>query len=493
MAVAPDGSRVYVGNAYSSNISVIDTADRTVSTVATDGGVWDIALSPDGAQLFTALLLSGLDRISTNDLQVHRIATPACPAYLAMTRDGKRLYVGYQCGGPGGTRGHDAIGIFNPSSGTFDTPITGLAMVGSPLSPSPDGAQLWASAGDACSGVQYDHRDCLQAHVGIVDVINAGDHGLLKQIVVSAKNAKLERISFFPDGGHVLVGGTENLLVVDATRMSVIASLPFRGSGSVVFANANRQAFIPLWEKNAVVVEDLASPACSPPGDRLTGSWPGDGVANDASGFADAEVNGGVTYAPGRVGQAFSLDGQTGAVAMAYDSHNHPGWPSTSSVALWVKFRDDGKSGAFARDIPVFDQTTGDHDTLRRWQLFKTSGNRFALCLIDTDGRGCEVGRPTRLESSTIVRPDTWYHLAAVDALNGDIALFVDGIRESSRSTAIHPPGPGSRLVLGSDAARGVFLNGLIDEVFLYQRALTDAEVASLFHMPACLSTARNP
>ena len=55
VAVSPDGSRVYVANAGSSTVSVIDTATNTVTaTIAV--GLWryGVAVTPDGSKVYVA-------------------------------------------------------------------------------------------------------------------------------------------------------------------------------------------------------------------------------------------------------------------------------------------------------------------------------------------------------------------------------------------------------------------------------------------------------
>jgi YVTN family beta-propeller protein len=49
VAVTPDGTHAYVANAFSKNVSVIDTASNTVvATVAVGTGPDGVAITPDG-------------------------------------------------------------------------------------------------------------------------------------------------------------------------------------------------------------------------------------------------------------------------------------------------------------------------------------------------------------------------------------------------------------------------------------------------------------
>jgi len=56
IAVAPDGTRVYVANNTSNTVSVLNTATNTVTaTAALGGSPWGLAVTPDGARVYVAL------------------------------------------------------------------------------------------------------------------------------------------------------------------------------------------------------------------------------------------------------------------------------------------------------------------------------------------------------------------------------------------------------------------------------------------------------
>lgn len=98
LAVTPDGSTVYVGNYYSSTISVIDTATNTVSTtiaVGSRGGPLDIAITPDGSTIFLRSLNPKISVISTATNSVVNMISPG-PSFatgLAISPNGKKLFV----------------------------------------------------------------------------------------------------------------------------------------------------------------------------------------------------------------------------------------------------------------------------------------------------------------------------------------------------------------------------------------------------------------
>lgn len=56
------------------------------------------------------------------------------------------------------------------------------------------------------------------------------------------------------------------------------------------------------------IVETVNDPSCIAPPAGIVSWWPAEGDALDVGGLNDASLRNGSTYAPGKVGQAFSLD-----------------------------------------------------------------------------------------------------------------------------------------------------------------------------------------
>ncbi len=72
VAVSPDGTRVYVANEFNHSVSVIDTAANNVIATVTDVGSypWGVAVSPDGTKVYVVNedgTVSVIDK-ATNDV-----------------------------------------------------------------------------------------------------------------------------------------------------------------------------------------------------------------------------------------------------------------------------------------------------------------------------------------------------------------------------------------------------------------------------------------
>jgi probable HAF family extracellular repeat protein/YVTN family beta-propeller protein len=256
LAVAPDGSKVYVGH-QGGGVTVIDTATKSTTTVNTLGGpVRDLAITPDGSKLYLAMEFAGLKRIDTATNAVSTVSNASCPEGVRVTPNGTTVYVNYQCGGPGGSGGHDAVGRFDVATGAFIGSTTGLPNVGSRLTISPDGAQVWENGGDACSSPYYDHVGCPYTPSGVVNVLSTSNNALQQSIGFAGFSPGL--VSFFPDSTRAVVAnGLTSLLIFDTTTFNVVDTLAVAGSGSVAFA-PNGKAYAPVPNENRVAVLQLS-------------------------------------------------------------------------------------------------------------------------------------------------------------------------------------------------------------------------------------------
>ncbi len=211
-----------------------------------------------------------------------------------------------------------------------------------------------------------------------------------------------------------------------------------------------------------------------PPG--LVSWWPGDGTTTDIVGTNNGTLVNGATFAAGEVGQAFSLNGTSQFVEIP----NNPGLnPSTEiTVDAWIfvtantffpNIVSKGNVGNFAESYALFLFTGG-------------TPNGQPAFLVNTNGTS--TGRAIAVASSTVPL-NTWTHVAGTyDGVN--VKVYVNGVLAGTTphtGTIFATPDP----VLIGKANRtpssfpDSFFSGLIDEVEVFNRALSAAEVASIF------------
>jgi len=186
----------------------------------------------------------------------------------------------------------------------------------------------------------------------------------------------------------------------------------------------------------------------------------------------------GATFAPGKVGLAFSLNG-SGATIEIPDSPALN--PSNVTIEAWVNFAAMDTRFALAPGAQyIVFKRNSRYDRFEGYALLKIKDDNGVdrLCFGVTSAEGNQVGT---LSSSAVVI-GKWYHVAGT--YDGAVArLFVNGIMEDSHRAGF-PLNYGTRpLFIGSSGE--TFwpgnLNGLVDEVSLYNRALSPAEIAGIY------------
>jgi hypothetical protein len=205
------------------------------------------------------------------------------------------------------------------------------------------------------------------------------------------------------------------------------------------------------------------APLCDPPGGGLVGWWPAEGNTADLQGTNAATLQGNVTFAPGKAGQAFSFDGATGAVLVP-DSPELA-LEEAATMMAWVKLRQLPSTAGHLMHVVGKSQNGNDLD------LQVEGDNRVHFYV----GPGLSVASPTTLQSGL------WYFMAALYRTN-QIQLYVDGVLEAGAE--IHYiRGPNSNpLTIGWNYVfPGRYFDGEIDEVAVYDRALSPSELAAYF------------
>ena len=243
------------------------------------------------------------------------------------------------------------------------------------------------------------------------------------------------------------------------------------GDDRVVFAtmgNAN-PPYQPTWGDNwhtdtspSFVVEynnPPGTPIPAPPG--LVGWWPGDGNAYDLLGIHNGTLNSGATYAPGMSRQAFSLDGNTAYVDLGQWSVG-AAW----SWGAWVK----------PSSIPSGRRTIvgGVLDCLD-WGLTMQDGV-FGVVYHPSRATCTQT-----LSSGINAVAGQWYYVAGT-CDGATVRVYINGQPCGSAVVELGYSGTASGTRIGSEAANAAnSFPGLVADVVLFNRALTDGEAASIY------------
>ncbi len=271
------------------------------------------------------------------------------------------------------------------------------------------------------------------------------------------------------DGSRVNYGGDAGNLLIKPWQFWYIDLADFAGAdlhnvreltvgveGGSGFLLIDDIALSPLDRQSIVPTE--------PDSANLVGYFALDGNADDSAGTQNGTIVGSPTFGAGHAGQAIQLDGIADYVRVE-GSYDLP----TYSASLW--FRVDG--GTAERDILSIYDSNGDHGILLELR------GEGTLRYLHRAPLGTSGG--TDIYSVATTDDGAWYHAGLVKTaesttlyINGELAGTADDTTEFGQLLQNMTIG-----VLKHDNLARYF-PGAIDEVRLYDRALSHGEMAWL-------------
>lgn len=250
-------------------------------------------------------------------------------------------------------------------------------------------------------------------------------------------------------------------------KFSLLASSIYFAS---VIASANAATLVAHW----ALEEGTGTTANDTSGNGLTGTIAGGG---------DPWINSGLPPVPSGTTAAVDFDGIDDQINVV----GYKGITGTAdrSVSAWIRTTNVGTGQNMG--IVSWGQNTGG----QKWTFRVQSGNGTPGTIrIEVNG-GFFVG-------NTVVTDGEWHHVAVTWANDGspdviDASLYVDGILDARLGSATPPSASQSRAMntasfadvrIGDNFQATHNWNGSIDDVRIYDGALTDSEVAALAGIP---------
>src|SRR5581483_8549952 len=220
-------------------------------------------------------------------------------------------------------------------------------------------------------------------------------------------------------------------------------------------------------------------PADVPSG--LVGWWPGNNNANDVTNGDNGSLQGGATYSTGKVLESFSFNGTDSHVDIPKTSALDVGGQVT--IEFWMNADPSNPIGSTIQGLVTSDFYGVEIDAdpgvagVNFW-ISGDNGNSWTSIADDNGG-------------SVIFPSGEWHHIAGTyDGTN--LQMYLDGQAWGfpvAASGNISPMGDSSFVTLGSEDGRNYcpdcvanrYFNGLIDEVSIYNRALTASEIKAIY------------
>ncbi len=417
--------------------------------------------------------------------------------------------------GAGVSVGTNGVSVFEhadnylPSLLVYDTPITGwthIAVVYVNRQPS-----LYINGVLVRTGVTSTTHSCPGTCLGEAGTGYGYYSGLLDEVSIynrplsaaeiqtiysagsAGKCASLPIIVSQPQGQTVFAGSTVNLSaaavgsqplgyqwVVNGSNILAMATNATLTLTNVQPANAgNYSMFVSNLVGSAnssnAALTVIPSGSCFPPPLGLVSWWAAEGNALDSFGTNNGRLVNGVGFAPGEVGQAFSFNGTSQYVSNV--SPRLSNIVDSYTVEFWAK------PNAARADTPEEnDGITG------------ISSQRYAVCpsldvQSDMAGSGVSVGTngisvfehaggylPSLLVYDAPITG--WTHIAVVYT-SRQPSLYVNGILVRTGVTSARSSCPSTSL--GENDYNYGYYSGLLDEVSIYNRSLSAAEIQTIY------------
>jgi hypothetical protein len=238
-----------------------------------------------------------------------------------------------------------------------------------------------------------------------------------------------------------------------------------------------------ITSSNAVLTVNTPTPTAVRAPDGIVGWWKGEYNALDTVSHTEGGVGSGANFTSGKVGIGFIFDGVSGQALLPNVPMQEFGSNQNFSVEAWIQAQPNPAN--VSGIAMIADKTTPAYDPGKPvgWQFYLQNG-RLGFKLMQ---------KPAPEENHWIasgpdLRDGKFHHVAAAldrNSINsgklyidGNPVLTFDATQESGDLTA------GALLSIGGSGNLGnnYYYKGIIDEVSLYGRALTDADVLSVYN-----------
>lgn len=450
-AVNPAGTRLYVTNygttgSAPSTVSVIDTSANTViAAVPVGNAPSGVVVSPDGTRVYVSnnqsQSISVIDATNNSVVKTISAGLASFPLTVALNPAGTRLYVSHYLY-------NNVVSVIDTATNSVinTIPVAG-GTIGMAINPA--GTRLYAAHTYYYATDQVSVVDLTQDRWVATVTVGGWPHG----------------IAVNPSGTHIYVANAQSnsVSVIDADTNRVVTTV---GVGGYPIAHGQ---FIGPGE-----------PSCVEPRSGLVSWWSGDGNADDIRDSNEGTLQNGATFAPGKVGQAFNFDGVNDEVRVPYAANLNP--TQALTLGAWVNASSltNAANGGYLGIVSMsegqraytlgFTGTGGNH--------VGTAGN------VHLEGYG--LGSAWRT-SAAVISPGQWYHIAGViEPSTNRFEIYVNGVLQ----TPVNSRGAPQLFSVSnvpfrigsSDPGRWQYnFAGLIDEVEIYNRALSASEIQAIF------------
>jgi hypothetical protein len=214
-------------------------------------------------------------------------------------------------------------------------------------------------------------------------------------------------------------------------------------------------------------------------GQRPTGLvalWSGEGNANDIVNGNNGTPMGALSYANGEVGQAFVFNASTSYISVPASPSLNLGTNGGFTIECWIK--PSAFNAVVGNGGPLIEWDSASVDGVNLWAV---GGNILSSVIHDTSGNVHAFQ-----SANGLLVTNTFQQVALTyDKSSGQAVIYWNGIVAATSNfgnftpQTTYPVNIGRRT--GEPIGNGDNYNGLIDELSLYNRALSAAEIQAIY------------
>lgn len=460
VAVNPTGTRVYITNLNGGTVSVLDTSSNTViATITVGENPYGITVTPNGSRVYVANWLSNtVSAIDTNTNTVTAtIPVGAGPFGIDVNPAGSCVYVT--------NNAIDTLSVIDTSTNTVITDPAPVSTGDVPwmIAITPSGNHAYVAHYNESNVLAIDtNTNSVVSTIPLGGITIAGLAVNPSGSLVYAANSNNNTVQFIDTSsntvaGAIPVGSYPYGLAITPSGSHVYVANHYSDTVSAIDTVTNTVvATIPVGSHPVAVGKFIGPNICTPPPSGMFSWLGGDNNALDMVGANHGTLVNGTTYAAGMVDQAFSLDGEDDYVNIPNLTSQK--FPAAFTIGAWIK------ATVLPGDIVVLAGMPGGY------QLDLRSNGKIAF-----GNAGAMV------DSTASISNNTFVHVAAsFDA--GNVNIYINGVLDHQGTTTTYSGGEIPFQVGGFGDYANTFFNGMIDELELYNRALTAEEIAAIYN-----------
>ncbi len=207
----------------------------------------------------------------------------------------------------------------------------------------------------------------------------------------------------------------------------------------------------------------------------LVALWSGEDNGKDSVGNHDAELTD-IGFAEGKVGRAFSFDGNNSVVKIPASDSLNVGAGSGMTICAWINPSDISKNN------PIFECVQAGVIGGTQFYIYPPHGGAGSLYGMFCDTRGM----PHYFSAAQVLVPDVLQHVAlSYDRKTGVGKIYCNGTVVAQQQLGFFTPQTSCDLYVGKrpligDSPETYQFTGVIDEASVYNRALSASEIKEI-------------